>query len=512
MYGKKSSTVARWLPGEAREGGRSRTWVYLLILTGISVAARLPQLLSPNLLLDGDESLIGLMAKHVAEGRSLAIFVYGQHYGLSIIETAAGALSFLLFGMGAIPLKVAMLALWTLGVLFMFLALSRMIGAWRSFWIMAVFLVTPAWAATSMTAWGGYTTAFTVTSVLVWLLVSGLPHDGIVRWLIAGALTSVIYLARPLWLPGLLPIVAVVLFASQRRLSLGISYVGGAAAVMAVIKLLTVDSLNVWEGPALGNWALLETLPGAARQVYVNLTGAYFLGGMREPPGPASELLARLWCVLLLLVVPAQVYRIVTRRYCVLSHLLFLAVCASLITPWLLFFVRDARYLLPLGAPLVVLAGVELLDFVDRGIVPRRVAIAATTAALVLGSMSMYEFRKFNHLWVNPPNALAEAERMHRVIFYLQAKGIRHVFSMNGLLDSQLVFYSEERVLARWTPWRVRYPPVHPLGQSSAGSWDDGRPRGLYRHERRTWLLERASLHRRDCQARAASGIHRHCG
>ena len=46
-----------------------RTWIYVPALIAIGVVSRLPQLLSPNLLLDGDECILGLMAKHVAEGR-----------------------------------------------------------------------------------------------------------------------------------------------------------------------------------------------------------------------------------------------------------------------------------------------------------------------------------------------------------------------------------------------------------------------------------------------------------
>src|ERR1700736_1205117 len=100
-------------PSRPSTRDRRRIWTYLVALAAISVVSRLPQLLSPNLLLDGDECTLGLMAKHVAQGRELPIFFYGQHYGFSSVEAAAGALSFVIFGTGALPLKLAMLALWT---------------------------------------------------------------------------------------------------------------------------------------------------------------------------------------------------------------------------------------------------------------------------------------------------------------------------------------------------------------------------------------------------------------
>ena len=38
------------------------SWVFLLALCGIALVSRLPQLLSKDLLLDGDECILGLMA------------------------------------------------------------------------------------------------------------------------------------------------------------------------------------------------------------------------------------------------------------------------------------------------------------------------------------------------------------------------------------------------------------------------------------------------------------------
>ena len=119
---------------------------------------------------------------------------------------------------------------------------------------------------------------------------------------------------------------------------------------------------------------------------------------------------------------------------------------------------RDGRYLLPLSALLVALAGVEVSDIVDRRIVSARTALAAAFALLLVGAVSMREFRDFNYLWTNPPNRWTEARRLQQVIGYLKVKDVRHVFSMNGLLDSQLVFYSNEHVLSRWTDPLGRYP------------------------------------------------------
>src|SRR3954470_18947845 len=155
---------------DAPASGRLRTSIYVVVLAAISIASRLPQLQSPNLLADGDECTLGLMAKHVAEGKEFPLFFYGQHYAFSPVEQTAGAAAFVLFGVGAVPLKAAMLALWTIGILFFFLALSKAIGMASSFAATAVLVLNPVWAAWSMKPGGGYLTAFTLAAVLIWLI------------------------------------------------------------------------------------------------------------------------------------------------------------------------------------------------------------------------------------------------------------------------------------------------------------------------------------------------------
>ncbi len=142
-----------------------------------------------------------------------------------------------------------------------------------------------------------------------------------------------------------------------------------------------------------------------------------------------------------------------------MSHLLFVSVLVTLVAEWVLLTARDARYLLPLTGLLVPLAGVELIDLADRRLVPRRAVFAITTAMVLLGSLSMREFSAFNFLWTNPPQRWTESKRLQQVFNYLLVKDVRHVFSMNGMLDSQLVFYSNEKVLSRWADPVGRYPP-----------------------------------------------------
>jgi len=432
-----------------------RTAACLAALCVISLVSRLPQLFSRNLLVDGDEAVLGLMAKHVAQGREFPIFFYGQHYGLSAVEAGLGALSFRLFGTGDLSLKAAMLALWTAGVLFLFLALSARVGRRRAFWTMSIFILTPAWAVWSMKARGGYLTSFAATGALVWVLARTETHRSLARWIVAGVLTAAIALAQPLWLPSALPFVAAALV-SSRRWSCAVAYICVTGAGVLLIKHVGSAAPETWAGPPIGNFALMASLPGLRHQIFANLTGSYYLR-WDVAPGPVTTFVAYGWCLVLALTVPVQIYRLVARRHSLLSHLLFIAVWATVLACWALLFARDGRYLLPLSAPLVMLSCIDVIDLADARILPKGGLVALSLAALLSGILALREFAAFNFLWTNPPGALSEKARLTEVIGHLRARGATHVFTMNGLLNYQLMLYSDEQVVARWRD-DGRYP------------------------------------------------------
>lgn len=434
-----------------------RTWISIAALIAIGVVSRLPQLLSPNLLLDGDECILGLMAKHVAEGREFPIFFYGQRYGLAVVEAPAAAVSFLIFGVGAIPLKIAILALWLTGIVFYFLAFARPLGLARSFCLALLLVLMPAWAVSSMKAWSGYVTAFSTLGALLYLLARS-DRPGAMSWLAAGWLTSIVYFAHPVYLPGAIPIVLFFLLSGRQAVP-ALLYASGVITMFVLIKMLPASGVIAWVPPDPGNPAPLASLPDVARQIYVNLTGAYSLS-TTVAPGPVTATAACLWAAVLAITLPLQVYRLVRRRYLWWSHVLFVAVLSTLVANWLLLEARDGRYLLPLNALLVFLAGVEFFDVADRGRLARHCRVACLGLVIALEAVSMAEFARFTYMgWKNDRNGLSEAARLEAVIDHLKANGVRHALSTNALLQWQLMFYSREEIISRWTWPRDRYPP-----------------------------------------------------
>jgi hypothetical protein len=431
------------------------------VLIAVGVVARLPQLLSPNLLLEGDESIVGLMGLHVARGREFPLFLYGQKYGLAIVEAPMAALSFAIAGAGAVPLKLAILGLWLAGVVFSFLAFARVVGTTRSFWITLTLVVMPAWAATSMKAWSGYVTAFTATAVVIFL-ITGNDNRRTAPWLAAGVVTAVVFFSQPLWLPGLLPIVLYYLVAG-RRPTHWVAYAAGTLAVLATVSAIKAYGLAAtvesWYGPTAGNPHLLASVAPLVEQVYVNLTGSFYFAHP-VAPGRVTAIVAGVWMALLAAALLAQCFRFATRRFLLWSHLLCASVLLTLLANWVLLEARDARYMLAMNVPLVFLVGVELSDLVDRYRVPLRLCVAAVLLAAAVEALALREFAGYTYMWwTNAPGSASETKTLQKVVGYLQSRGISHAYSANALLQWTITFYSDEAVIARWKESRDRYPP-----------------------------------------------------
>lgn len=73
-------------------------------------AARSTMFLAPGVRLDSDQAVVGLMAKHISEGRAFPLFFYGQSYLLAVEAYLAAPLMWLL-GPTEVALKLPILAM-----------------------------------------------------------------------------------------------------------------------------------------------------------------------------------------------------------------------------------------------------------------------------------------------------------------------------------------------------------------------------------------------------------------
>ena len=103
---------------------RHALFVGLLVLIA---AARFAILLMSQTHVHSDEAIIGLMGKHILEGRYFPFYMYGQAYNAGAAwEAYLAAIAFALFGVSVISLKSCIVAVVTRFAFFCFIEC-----AWR---------------------------------------------------------------------------------------------------------------------------------------------------------------------------------------------------------------------------------------------------------------------------------------------------------------------------------------------------------------------------------------------
>ncbi|MFA6450895.1 MAG: glycosyltransferase family 39 protein [bacterium] len=102
------------------------TWLLLLAIAAVPRAAAA---LTIARRLDADESVVGLMAKHIAAGESVPFFFYGQDYGGGhVIEALLAAPFFKLFGASAWAVHLIPILFSTATILLVYIYIRRLFG------------------------------------------------------------------------------------------------------------------------------------------------------------------------------------------------------------------------------------------------------------------------------------------------------------------------------------------------------------------------------------------------
>jgi hypothetical protein len=429
--------------------------VGLAILVGLLLIAltRLPQITGGNLAADGDECIVGLMALHLQQGLGVPVFFLGQRYGFSLLEAGAAALSFEVFGFSVTALKVAQLALWSLGVLFLALSVRRAAGG-RAVVVATLLLVfCPAWGRWSLKASGGYVTSFVAAHALVWL-VTGLAEaarPARARVFGVGVLAALIGWSQPLWLSGSVPFL--VRFARIRRdWSSRAVAVAGAAVAGVVLWAAARAGSAYWTPPVLGPGDPGEFVRLLPERLSVFFSGAFYFT-QRLDGGIALRVAGVVWAVALVGALLARLRRAPPGPASALAVDATWAVAATMVAAFLVpqqaFFFR---YLMPLPG-FLVLALAPVLARAGRRLAAAAVVVLTGTGAFALDRLGDLSFFSF------PANRITyERGATQRLVDDLLAQGIRRVYCTDPLFQWNIMFVSRERVLARWTRLEDRVP------------------------------------------------------
>ena len=418
--------------------------VWLLVL--LPVLSRIPQLMSPLMVLDGDECIVGLMAKHFYEGKGLPLYFYGQSYGFSFVEVIAIYPFYLLLGISDIAVKIGMLSLWILGLVFFHKTLKNLSpkNSWTPFLFCLILILSPSWAIWSMKARGGYLTAFFLSSLILYIITS----KAVNKWvcLFVAILCVLIYESQPLWLAGLFPFLVFYFYINRSMRSL-LLFIAGLL-VSSVSFFLIKRNLSHFWSPHVFSFKepILERILSIPRHVYRNMTGSYDYFG-RIDMGFATNFWAVCFTFLIFLGLAVGLFFMIRRKQFPILYVSCIAVLFNL--GYLCFILGseyNPRYLLPLtGYSLIMLC--EILKATKNNYVN-----ALFFGILILsGTVSIIQF-KDHRPEIQDRSLLREASN------YLISQHVHYVFSRQPLLQWQITFYSQEAVIARFVTLAERYP------------------------------------------------------
>ena len=428
----------------------------LLLVT----ASRLPILFGGQTFPDGDESIVGLMAKHISEGEAFPAFFYGQRYGFSLFESGPVAIAFRVLGLSNEALKGTVFGLWAVGWCLFVLAARRWAGAAAACSAGVGLALCPAWAAWSLKARGGYITAFVCMSLCLWLIATlcadRRPRIG--RCVTLGIALAVILLSQPIWLPTSLPFLALLLYTRRRGLDV-LLVMSGAIGALAIILLATWGGQSQYWSPDLFDGAnpavAIGQLPG---RWWTQLTGAFWMTS-RLDAGPIVGLAAALW---LLAFVLSAVFILRPRssgplltptRACVLSVVIHLAFSLLLNNDRFAY-----RYLLPASAPLVLALALGCAPWLRTAGRLRKVVTASLGLLFVCSGLALLEFRRISLAGFAVGEGHTHAAATEELISHLTSEGIEHVYCTDPIFQWTLMFVSHERIVARWIPPTDRVP------------------------------------------------------
>jgi hypothetical protein len=406
----------------------------VILLVFLCFISRVPQLLSDKMILDIDECVLGLMAKHQFEGKELSFIFWGQGYGFSFIETCFISASYAIGGISDDAVRLGMLAIWAIGIVFFYKALTRNSNGSNitALLICLVLILCPAWAVASMRT---YVTPFAFCSILMFILLG--PVRKTWHYLICGVLLSLIFATQPLFLVGLFPLLLYALYRDKNRqktIALTVTTLIG----FLFLLYMRSNSINT-HNPHIFDTDFHNYLPNLRLipfYLYAQTHGWYYLLEVQKP-GIFSASFAYLFSFLVYFLLAAAIYYAIKKRK---GSGWFIASAIGVFFTLLytIFMVDIApRYLLPV-------TGFTLLSlFFFIQLQARKQLLHVVLGLLiVLGSISLYNFKDYAFCKTREPE-------LNVLIDKMLAENIHYAYCTGWMLQWQLTFYSKEKIIAR---------------------------------------------------------------
>lgn len=413
---------------------RQHVELALLVVVLLGIALKVVLLLTSQSMADADEAVEGLMAVHILERGVHPLYPYGVNYGVGAgWEAHLAAIAFHLFGQSAIALKSIGLLHWLLTLLLCAALAYALAGREASLVAAALFAAAPQTAQWSLKVAGGHQVAVVLALVVFLLCVRK-------KWApLALILAPLAVLAHPIVLPFVLAAI-VYLFVRAEGIRTRFDYVGIlVAATLMEFLILQPPAGSVWNPVAkdLDLIARFAAIPRLAIGLFTpNLNALSLSLSLQVAVGC-------LWLVALVL----AAFKWRARG--------LLLVC--LLAPWAILAIVDARELAPrhllIVSPLaaVVLAcAFPLKSLANMALL--------TTLAIAGISVQILETRDPSIYGPDLQSTGVERAMVQAIVAELEARGVHHVYCLDPMFQWNILFTSNERIVARWLDGQDRVP------------------------------------------------------
>ncbi|MBI4454868.1 MAG: glycosyltransferase family 39 protein [Acidobacteria bacterium] len=412
-------------------------------------------------LIESDEAIVGLMARHILRGEA-PIFYYGQNY-MGSLEAFGAAFLFWILGANPVALKIApLLFFFGFVVTHYFLALHI---ADRKIAILATTLVavSPSFLTIwSLKARGGYM-ALLMLGTLALLLAARLLRNGYSRLYMAllGLTLGLAWWTHFLSLVYIVPILVMLLLRDERQLLT----TKGSLLVAGFL----VGSVPFWIFNIANSWEAIS-ITGAQQTEVLNDIGNFLKTGMPMILGARRNWAGRTFFPLVgsisIAILVGSTLMLVWRWFwkpkppllegksLLLLFLLFFPILFS--ASGFAWFVNEPRYLLPLYSVLYIL----ILSGVSKESTRIRIGVFVFLVALNLAGTLMTKVEEFT--------GYTNVESNGALIEFLQQRQIRRVYAPYWIAY-RLTFESGEQIIC--TPPDddvVRYEPYREMVRNAA--------------------------------------------
>ncbi len=419
-----------------------RPWLEWLFIPVLVVLVRLPYLLGEHLFFDGDEAVLGIMARDLITGTNFPIYFYGQQYGFSLFEAASAGLFMLFFGSTVYSIKFGALLLFSFAIKQYSELLLKQKLDWITY-LAAILMVAcfPTWLVWGTKLRGGYVTAFLFFALIAKQLFLH-PHWERKDWLKVSVYLAFIAVSQVLFLLPLLPLLAQRFF-QQKKIKDYLIPVGTTLLAYGVLRLPAYLNPKVWTVNLVAevNW---ETYYHYFFEgFWSHFTDFFLYGDIYEVPS-TLKIKAMLFVIGLLSVCVLGIYRFKKQQKTDLVLLLIGILLSSF--PIVLFRLSGGRYLLAFYTGLLLVSVLLIIRFKD--IVLRQTQVASWIGALLLLSSTVHYGKEYISYWLEP--RLNDMAVLNELMGECEKRDINHLISSDWFLYWQINYLGNEKINCRF--------------------------------------------------------------